>query len=88
MYPLCSRISLCSFCVAKNLHYRVATCVKNTQNTKRVKHDLRNIFGDFIATNELNFAFDFFKRNTKSVIFDFSSYSFVYSNNSAGWYLC
>lgn len=40
---LCSRISLCGFCVAKKLHYRVATCVKNIQKTERVKHDLRNI---------------------------------------------
>ena len=51
MYPLCSRISLCSFCVAKNLHYRVATCVKNIQNTERVKHDLRNIFAIFFVKN-------------------------------------
>ena len=36
-------LSACSFCVAKNLHYRVATCVKNIQKTERVKHDLRNI---------------------------------------------
>ena len=43
VYPLCSKISPCSFCVAKNLHYRVARCVKNIQKTEAVKHDLRNI---------------------------------------------
>ena len=43
-YGIWGRMWLCVHCVAKKLHYRVARCAKNIQNTERVKRDLRNIF--------------------------------------------